>query len=264
MNVETDVKSWKWIYYKPDRAFVTFPGIFEDGSNKQNIKFLQPRDGDNTPEYICEKDDDCVAIIKTANISTVALVDYLDIDNLNKRNDKTTMVKIKNITQDTNIEAYNPWNDIDTCCPKHKKTNAKQITSLINDTMPRISCNISKEEFLNKYVRKREPVMLVNCTQEISNQPFWTFEKLLSEENGKLKWSSDFESSLGHFRKHKSSETVYGKFLKKIIENNGTVRVFDELGRRKHTTARRNGIFKDTDKMHLFNKYDLPPFPLQT
>ena len=262
MYVETDVKSWKWIYYKPARTFVIFPGLFEGGSKKQNIKFLQSQDGTDTPENICENDEDCVAIIKTANISTVALVDYLDMDNFTKRNDKTTMVKIKDITEDTKIEAYNPWNDIDTCCPMHKKTNTKTIRGEMNDTMPRISCNISKEEFLSKYVRKREPVMLVNCTKEFFDQRFWTFEKLLSERDGKLKWSSDFESTLRRFKRYKSDEAVSGNFLKNIIENNGTVRVFDQLGRRKHTSARRNGLSKDTDKMHLFNKYSKPhPVP---
>ena len=62
MHVETDVKSWKWIYYTPSRNFVTFPGVFEGGSSKQNMRFIR-----DSPENICEKDKNCLAIINTAN-----------------------------------------------------------------------------------------------------------------------------------------------------------------------------------------------------
>lgn len=257
LHVETDVKSWKWIYYTPSRKFVTFPGVFEGGSSKQNMRFTR-----DSPENICEKDNDCVAIIKTANISTYILVDYIDMDTFKKRFDKATMVKIRNITEDTNIDASNPWNDIDTCCPKHKKTNLKLINKRINDTMPRISCDISPDDFLTKYVQKRVPVMLVNCTNEFDKQKHWTFDKLLGEMNGKLMWTSDFHSTLEKYNRYDSDEPISGNLLKQIVKDNGTIRIFDKLGRKMHTYARRNGINEATDKMHLFDDYSKPaPVP---
>lgn len=42
MHVETDVKSWKWIYYKPARNFIIFPGVFQGGWKTENIKFTIP------------------------------------------------------------------------------------------------------------------------------------------------------------------------------------------------------------------------------
>ena len=43
-----------------------------------------------------------------------------------------------------------------------------------------------------------------------------------------------------------------------IIRRNGTLRIFDKLGRRMHTMARHNGTTLATDKLHLFNDYSTP------
>ena len=50
-----------------------------------------------------------------------------------------------------------------------------------------------------------------------------------------------------------------------IIRRNGTVRIFEELGRRYHTMARRGkeGVELASDKLHLFNDYSTPK-PLQS
>ena len=48
-------------------------------------------------------------------------------------------------------------------------------------------------------------------------------------------------------------------FFQEIISRNGTLRIFDALGRRKHTLARRReGVQLATDKLHLFNDYSTP------
>ena len=172
------------------------------------------------------------------------------------------MVKITNITEETKIEATNPWNDIDTCCPKHKKTKVKEIKRTINDTIPRIACDISPQQFLRKYVEKREPVILVNCSKNQAGQHQWTLDTLLSLQGGKLKWTSDYETDIKQLKKFASKKALSGNLLKHIVKNNGTIRVFDQLGRRKHTAARLAGDYKDTDKMQLFSEYSKPgPVP---
>ena len=262
MNVETDMSSWKWTYYTPNHTYITFPGIFEGGEEIQNMKFHNPCVEQSNPETRCDMESDCVAIIKTDNTSTTVLLDYLDMDSFKVSKDKTTLVKIRNVTKDTKIEASSPWNDIDICCPKHKKINTNKIMRTVNDTMPRISCDISQDEFFRRYVKKREAVILVNCTKEWIAQREWTMEKLLNENEGRLMWRSDFETERRQFQRFKKKTTFSGNFLKTIARINGTFRVFDELGRKKHAAGRRNGTKLETDKTYLFSQYSKPaPIP---
>lgn len=262
INVETDTDSWKWIFYKPSKTYARFPGTFESEDDSENLQFVNEDVDGITPEEKCELDSECVAIVKTDDVPTAVLVDYLDIDNFKISEDKITLLKIKNVTKDTNIDATNAWDDIDTCCPKHRKTNTKELLKTINDTMPRISCDIPAEDFLDKYVRKREAVILVNCSKEWIAQTNWSLEKLLNEKGGKLKWRSDFESQSSSFKKFENVDDLSGNLLNEIIDNNGTIRIFDPIGRRKHTFKRRNGTKLETDKMYLFSQYEKPkPVP---
>ena len=55
------------------------------------------------------------------------------------------------------------------------------------------------------------------------------------------------------------SQTNCIETSQEIIRGNGTVRIFDKLGRRMHTMARRKqGIQLDTEKLHLFDDYATP------
>jgi len=128
--------------------------------------------------------------------------------------------------------------------------------------MPRISCDIPADEFLTKYVKKREPVILVNCTKNWIAQKEWYINKLLNENEGNLKWRSDIQTQNSSLKRFEHLENFSGKLLNQVMESNGTIRVFDPLGRRKHTLERKNGTKLDTDKMHLFEQYDKPsPVP---
>ena len=64
------------------------------------------------------------------------------------------------------------------------------------------------------------------------------------------------------YKEFKNNSALSGNLLRSIVRNNGTIRVFDSLGRKKHTASRRNGTILDTDKMHLFSAYSKPgPVP---
>ena len=59
----------------------------------------------------------------------------------------------------------------------------------------------------------------------------------------------------------RSRSNIFFKPLKRqeIIRRNGTLRIFDKLGRRMHTQARRKGgVELATDKLHLFDDYSTP------
>ena len=259
LNIERDVDSWKWMTYTPPRDYVTFPGIFEG----RKFRVVNQSVGGPTPESECTKDTDCIGIVKTVNDTSAVLVDFLDLNVFRRSAEAMTLVKIRDISGKRSIIGASAWESIDACCPKHKQTNREEIMQRVNDTMTRISCDISPEKFLNEYVRKREAVILVNCTKDWVAQNQWTFEKLLSEKDGKLRWRSKFESKLRHHKKFKNNDVLSGNLLKSIVKNNGTIRVFDKLGRRTHTACRKNGATLNTDKMHLFSEYRKPrPVPV--
>jgi hypothetical protein len=111
-------------------------------------------------------------------------------------------------------------------------------------------------------VRKREPVILVNCTKNWLAQQEWSLEKLLDQNGGHLMWRTDFQSENKQFKKFESGSNLSGDVINRIIANNGTFHIFDAIRRRKHTLARKSGMKLETDKMHLFSDYKKPePVP---
>ena len=109
-----------------------FPGIFESEEEFSNLQFVTEGEDGVAAEEKCEVNEDCVAVVKTNNVSTAVLMDYLDIDTFKASEDKVTLLKIINATKDTNVDAANAWDDIDTCCPKHSKTNTNELLKSIN------------------------------------------------------------------------------------------------------------------------------------
>ena len=64
---------------------------------------------------------------------------------------------------------------IDRCCkPFSVEPNQLSMPS-IKDGIPRVPCNMSKADFLSKYVQKRKAVILQGC-QKTWRARKWTFE----------------------------------------------------------------------------------------
>merc|ERR1719158_2559075 len=176
----------------------------------------------------------------------------------------TTMVKALDVHSDINIDSENSWEDLNTCCPKSGQVTDALVAS-IDDHLERISCDMPQEEFVARYVMQREPVILVNCSTSWHAQVEWTIEKLLKVGEGKKAWRCDWALRKEEKRKFQvpPDESLKGTVIQEIIRRNGTLRIFDPLGRRMHTEARRKrGIQLATDKLHLFDDYSTPK-PLQ-
>ena len=124
---------------------------------------------------------------------------------------------------------------------------------------------------------KREPVILVNCSRSWEAQVVpvpspgvqasWTLQSLLELQGGSRAFRCDWElpnnSKLVSPELSNSSDEITGSLLQEIIKQNGTIRIFDKLGRRTNTNARRWGeVVANTDKMYLFDDYSTPA-PLQ-
>ena len=77
-----------------------------------------------------------------------------------------TKIKLYGTNTETQIVDVNAWDDIDVCCSEAGKVDTEKLLKEIDDTVPRIGCDISREDFLEKYVKRKEPVVIVNCSQD--------------------------------------------------------------------------------------------------
>ena len=85
----------------------------------------------------------------------------------------------------------------------------------------------------------------------------WELRKQSEGSKFKVPDDESLKGSMIQVTKSPSNQEVL-KPLKEIIRRNGTLRIFDKLGRRMHTMARHNGTTLATDKLHLFNDYSTP------
>ena len=48
MHIELDVNSWKWTFYKPEKTYLSFPGVFEGGEDIQSMRFVNLSDEEDS------------------------------------------------------------------------------------------------------------------------------------------------------------------------------------------------------------------------
>ena len=184
------------------------------------------------------------------------------MDTFKKSAEVTTLVKTD---ESLKIEAKGSkdFSEIDNCCPHNEHFDFEYVKGDIKDDLERISCDIPKEEFFIKYVKRQQPVILLNCSSEWRAQRYWTAENLFKRGNGEMTWTSDYVDGSKPFLGPSNVGTKYsGNFLQSVIDNNGTVRVFDEIGRREEWRRRRQGDTSENKKMELFDDYSQPkPIP---
>ena len=132
INLETELGAWKWNFFRANKTFLRFPGLFAS---------TDPLDEEKPGSLkICSDDDSCVGM----ELPTNRLLTYLDLDTLRKVPDTTTMVKALAVHGDTNIDSGNSWENLDTCCPKSGKVTDAQVAK-IEDHLERVSCDMPQE-----------------------------------------------------------------------------------------------------------------------
>ena len=110
-----------------------------------------------------------------------------------------------------------------TCCNSHDiPENLDDIRKY--DTLPRISCNISKEEFTKQYIIPRKPVMLVGCDESWEALQKWNFHHLSSRFENDTLW----RASVGDNALDEAME--WGNIVN-AIEDNSKFVIFDQLDR---------------------------------
>ena len=264
----------KWTLYKSTKRFLTFPGLF----SKQGAPAGWVTSRERAEERCLELGNDCVALETRRDSSVVTMLDYIDLDSFRPSPSVRTRIRAVRIDRQTRILATSAWDlsDIDFCCPENRRIEQDTVRQSLRDNIKRISCDIPAEEFEADYVRRQEPVILENCTSLWEAQHSWTFSSLLGLGGGKETWRTDFitnqemmqlwgqkgEAQTQLLASNFLSEFLSGETVANIIRDNGTVRVFEVLGRKAAQERVRRGEVTRGLKERMMEDYEKPgPIP---
>ena len=131
INLETELGAWKWNFYRANKTFLQFPGLFAS---------TKPLDEKPGSLESCSNYETCVGM----ELPTHRLLSYLDLDSLRKVPGITTMVKALAVHGDTNIDSKDSRENLDTCCPKSGKVT-DALVAKIDDHLERVSCDIPQK-----------------------------------------------------------------------------------------------------------------------
>ena len=128
------------------------------------------------------------------------------------------------------------------CCEERDIPSIEDIEAV--DTLERISCNISREEFYETYEKTRTPVMLVGCDENWKARERWTIDKLLQRFSNSSKWRGNIEDDPDIDRDH----VTWGEVMNRRASNKWFY-IFD------------NGFQSREENKQLEEDYDCPrPF----
>ena len=133
INLETELGAWKWNFYRANKTFLQFPGLF--ASTDPLLDKEKPGSLES-----CSNDGSCVGM----ELPTNRLLSFLDLDTLRKVPGVTTLVKALAVHGETKIDSGNSWENLDTCCPKSSKVKDAQVAS-IEDHLERVPCDLPQE-----------------------------------------------------------------------------------------------------------------------
>ena len=174
-----------------------------------------------------------------------------------KKSDDTIILNIEDSSK-----IYHSFPKIDRCC----KLNAKNVEYDGIDNMKRIDCNLSQKEFTEKYVNKRDAVMMVGCQEEWKAKN-WTIENLLDRysyiKHTKNQiiyfiWTTDYQLTM---KSDIVNEKLKSEEVKKLINSGYSFKIFQMLP--KGEQGWRHGE-KQTKQfmLELFDEYAFPkPMP---
>ncbi len=282
--VEDEAFYSNWASYISKKRFAEYDGVFAGTV----VPFRLPESMGNVSTHCWGEDAGCAAV--TVDAATGRLKERMTEINLNSfvpSEDRITYFNLR-VHHDYVRRNVPP---LDMCCPAHStgRKNLRFWIDKINDTLPRVSCDIEPEEFLRRFVLPREPVMLTGCTDNWPAATKWTMESLLSRYGDNVTWKSDIsftgtetsdiapdllslpddltEEEALEFadilmnKPVKSFDDLQlpGSRLSELMSLNASVRIFDRLG---NPPRRDNDIPKTQQKPDLYADWEWPrPVP---
>merc|ERR1719334_1578759 len=159
-------------FIKPTR-FTVYKEQIPDPSNSFNQYISAATDFHVTNQMemssLCQKYH-CAAVAMSTT-GTLILFSHLSIGSFISKPGWKTMVNMSPLNFTETLKPYSIAQDIDTCCRVthtfHKPVppNERPVHKFVHE-VPRISCNLSREEFVEEVVRKRKAVILSGCQSQ--------------------------------------------------------------------------------------------------
>ena len=160
------------------------------------------------------------------NVTFVSTLDAFEPDELDAYRSYVSNDPVRTAgTVDANVLSYDkelakkPYR---ACCKTTEVPTFAEVEAA-DTVMPRISCNISREEFFLKYEVPRKPVMLVGCDEEWPAKTEWTYDKLAPRFANESKW----RARLGG--KTETYDEIEWGVLADAMQENKPFYVFDQL-----------------------------------
>lgn len=241
----TTQRSQKHFVYQPGK--VVSKDILKMDVNPLKLSLKEASD-------ICHHHADCVAFSFPASAPGLDgfedVVFVASVENITSTNDKQhwhTLVaneERKATKANPNAMAYHDELEdrpYDTCCERVFDIEQAHLPTLEQvqqmDALPRISCDISKEDFQTQYEFTRTPVVLVGCDKEWPAKTQWTVDKLTERyhHDNITTWRTKKIDEPGEW-----DDFTWNEVMELRAQNNG-VYIFDPL----ETDAGKESIDQD-------------------
>jgi len=263
LNFESERDAWNWVTYKPDeRDYVHFHGNTFRGIKV--IPKLRLTCSTAAQTKCLRMRGKCAGVLTEEETGHLSLFSEINMDNLVEDEKFSISVKLEfPYTGMRGISGKDDYENIDKCCPKTDIKGGKW-SKLVKDFMEidsieRISCDVSKEEFEKRFIRRSKPVVVTGCSANWTAQADWTIEGLLARNGGNNQWKTNFVQSSGQVEDTENQGKLKkGRDILKMMHDNTTIRIFDPLAEHEHANKRKRGFKDVTDKLELKDDYSTP------
>lgn len=233
-----NTKEHDWITQRSDKAFVLHPGKLVASDHLMIDLQVDPSSLSlKDAQELCKNHSECVAFSYPINSSQldgfddIVFSSSLESIDTTHENWQTLVVNQANKANKTNPESMIYYDGLkehpySTCCEPASIDSIPSVQQVqVMDSLSRISCDISPEQFLQEYEFTRTPVMLVGCDEDWPAKTEWTLEKL-SERFGNddsTTWRSKTLDTPQDF-----DDLTWMEFINEMRQNR-TAYIFDDL-----------------------------------
>ena len=167
---------------------------------------------------------DCIGF--TRHKDKTLFFETLSIDTFSASSDGTrTFLRIDEKLPDAGIEGFDSlYTNIDNCCPNPGDYDLEDVIRNINETVPRVPCDISRAKFESEFVRKKKLAILTNCKNTAKLDQKWNVEEFFSTYKDYL-WETDWGRSRGRI-------PILGSKVLDLLRRNKSHIVFERFQRR--------------------------------
>ena len=152
------------------------------------------------------------------------LIKSLNIDSFSPISTSSTYLKMENVSEKTQVFGFDAFSNVDQCCPQPTDFNLQELLSEIDDTVERVPCDISRETFLTKFVKRKKLAILTECKNAEKFVQKWDLEEFFTAY-GDFLWDTNYGQGGGRVQ-------ITGETVLEHIKRNTSLIVFDRLMRR--------------------------------